>query len=139
VAMWYHQKRQVRFECTGCGGCCTGTHEHNYIEVTTEEQQVIIKYLGISTRWFQRRYRVNIAEEMDGLAILEKGHCVFLQKGKTCRIYPVRPQQCRTYPFWPEIMQSKSAWLREKQFCEGIGRGETVPKSRIIQNIKEAS
>jgi uncharacterized protein len=114
-------KQELRFECTGCGGCCTGRGEH-YIETTPEEQRRIQRHLGISWTWFRRRY-VTVYE--DGIESLrwENDRCTFLDDAKRCRIYSVRPAQCRDYPFWPEVITTSDGWRKEARRCEGIGRG----------------
>lgn len=136
--MWHQKKGLIRFECTGCGMCCTGTNDSNYIEVSPDEQEDIRHYLKLSRQWFRRRYLVKIAEEMEGLTITENNHCIFL-KNNACSIYPVRPQQCRTYPFWPEIVQSRASWNREKKLCEGIDRGKNLQQNSVRRLIQAAA
>lgn len=126
---FYHRK-QLHFACTGCGACCTGTAE-DYVAVDPSEQEKIRAYLGISRRWFRRRYLVHVDDYTDGLASSAGGNCVFLDDAMRCRVYPVRPRQCRTYPFWPEIVHSERTWRREAQRCEGIGCGTAISLKRI--------
>ncbi|MDH5648359.1 MAG: YkgJ family cysteine cluster protein [Gammaproteobacteria bacterium] len=137
--MWYTRKSVVRFECTGCGRCCTGSHNTHYIEVSSKEQRAIQEFLAVSSSWFRKRYLVPVAEDMTGIAILDTGSCTFLKKDNTCKIYPVRPKQCQTYPFWPEIMHSPVAWNREKLYCEGIGKGEPISTVKIKKLIRESN
>jgi hypothetical protein len=125
----------LRFECTGCGHCCTGNPREYWVEVNHTEQQRIAGHLGISLRWLRRRYLVR---EVDGDGIsMRGGRCVFLD-GKRCRIYPVRPQQCRSYPYWPELLRSKHAWQAEAKRCEGIGRGAVISLVKI-RNVLNAA
>lgn len=126
-------RQSYRFQCTGCGHCCTGTPETHYIEVRPDEKEAIRVHLGISHQWFHRRYMVNVAEGVEGVRIDPNGNCAFLDKNRRCRVYPVRPVQCQSYPFWPEILVSTKAWNKEKKHCEGINRGKPVPKRRIRQ------
>jgi len=68
-------------------------------------------------------------------SLLVSGHpvkrCVFLGTDNRCGIYAVRPAQCRHYPFWPGLVNSATAWQIAGQRCEGIGRGEVIPLTRI--------
>lgn len=122
--------KHLRFECTGCGNCCTGNPRDYWVEVSDREQRRIADYLGISLRWLRRRYLVR-EDEGDGLS-MRGNACVFLD-GKRCRIYPARPTQCRTYPYWPELLGSRAAWQAEAKRCEGIGRGKPLSENRVIK------
>jgi Fe-S-cluster containining protein len=124
----------LRFECTGCGGCCTGRGDH-YVAASLGEQRAIQRYLGISWRWFRRRYRM-IAE--DGIESLrwDTDRCVFLDGNRRCSIYPVRPAQCREYPFWPEVVASAASWKAEARRCEGIGRGPVIPLRELRERLR---
>jgi uncharacterized protein len=130
------KKPQRRFECTGCGGCCSGSGEH-YIEATRAEQQRIRRYLGISWRWFRRRYVTRYADGTEGL-YWNRDRCVFLDAGRRCRIYLVRPGQCRDYPFWPELA-TDAAWREEARRCEGIGRGAVIPLNEFKAQLRRAT
>ena len=126
----------LRFECTGCGNCCTGSPRDYWVEVSKAEQQRIARHLGITLRWLRQRY---VLREPDGDGLSMKGGaCVFLD-GARCRIYAARPTQCRTYPLWPELLQSRKAWQAEAKRCEGIGRGAVIPLATIRQALKRDS
>jgi Fe-S-cluster containining protein len=114
-----------RFECTGCGKCCTGNPDRYWVETTRTEQQRIAHHLGISLAWLRRRYVVRYDDGDEGLT-MEGGRCAFLRPDNRCSIYSVRPAQCRGYPFWPELLDAR-VWKREAKRCEGIGRGATIP------------
>jgi len=125
-----------RFECTGCGDCCTGSPKNFWVEANRAEQARIAAHLGISLKWFRRRYLVH---EDDGEGIsMQGGQCTFLD-GKRCRIYAVRPAQCRSYPLWPELLSSRRAWQAEAKRCEGIGRGAVIPIEKIRKLLKRNS
>jgi uncharacterized protein len=125
---------KLRFECTGCGGCCTGRGEH-YIAVSRAEQRRIQDYLGISWRWFRRRY---LTVDEDGKESLRWEHdrCTFLDDDRRCRVYHTRPAQCREYPFWPEVVASVDSWRREARRCEGIGRGAVIPLAEVRARLR---
>lgn len=124
----------LRFECTGCGGCCTGKGDH-YVGATRDEQRRIQRFLGISWRWFRRRYVVAYADGTEGLT-WSKGKCAFLGENRRCAIYPVRPTQCRTYPFWPDVVKSREAWKAEAKNCEGIDRGAVIPLEEVLRRLR---
>ena len=131
--------RKLRFECTGCGGCCTGRGNARieyYVAVTPAEQRRIRKYLGVSDAWFKRRYLMRF-EDGDESLRWAGDRCVFLDGDRRCRIYPARPVQCLTYPFWPELVGSKSAWRAEARHCEGIHRGAVVPLARVRRALRQ--
>ncbi len=126
-------KKDRRFECTGCGDCCTGNPKYYWVETTRLEQQRIAQYLDISLKWFRRRYAVREGDA-EGIS-MRGGRCAFLD-GNRCRIYSVRPTQCRTYPLWPALLSSDAAWKAEARRCEGIGRGAIIPLRRIKELLK---
>ena len=132
----YYEQNPLRFACTGCGKCCTGLGSY-YIEVTPKEQRRIQNFLGVSRRWFRRRYVERYDDSIDSLRTEAGGRCVFLDTNLRCRIYRVRPAQCRNYPFWPELTGRAAAWHTEAQRCEGIGRGAIIPLSRIVRILKD--
>jgi Fe-S-cluster containining protein len=125
----YYQHAKLRFECTGCGACCSGGVDH-YVEVSGAEREAIRAWLGLSPAWFRRRYLERVADDVLGIRLGKDGRCPFLTE-RRCRIYPVRPRQCRTYPWWPELVESKRAWEAEAKRCEGMNRGTVVPLARI--------
>lgn len=124
----FHRREPLRFECTGCGDCCCGEESHVYLE--PGEAEALCAHLGLTWEWFRRRY---LARDEDGERVLASNGncCVFLDADRHCRVYAARPLQCRTYPFWPELVATRRAWERERQRCEGIGRGAAVPLAHI--------
>ena len=133
----FHKTTPLRFECTGCGVCCTGDASR-YVEAGPQEQESIRHFLNISRAWFRRRYLTRVDETTEGLR-LAHGQCVFLDDNRRCRIYSVRPAQCRTYPWWPEVVASPASWRAESRRCEGINRGTAVPLSKIKAALKRKS
>lgn len=133
----YYEQQALKFECTGCGNCCTGRGDY-YVETSPAEQRRIQKFLGISWRWFQRRYLHRYDDGVESLAWDHgRQRCVFLDAEYRCRIYSVRPTQCRTYPFWPEVVDRQKTWKAEVKRCEGIGRGGVVPLEHIRKLLKQ--
>lgn len=136
---WYHEGLQ--FECTGCGGCCTGAP--GFIWVTEEEIETIADHLGLSTDQFSKKY-VRVAEGKYSLKETQPNNdCVFL-KDKKCSIYEVRPIQCRTFPFWTTLLKSKADWENAAKSCEGIilcpnSKVKKIPFEEIEKQRKKTS
>jgi Fe-S-cluster containining protein len=130
----YYKTARLRFECTGCGACCTGSADH-YVETSAAERAAIRGFLDLSPGWFRRRYLVRVDADTTGIRLEHNGRCPFLGVDNRCRIYAVRPRQCRTYPWWPELVEKKRDWTEEAQRCEGMNRGTVVPLSAIERSL----
>lgn len=115
---WF--KEGLRFKCTECGKCCTGTP--GYVWITEEEMIAMAGVLNISLELFKRKY---IRSKDNRYALIEKKaqngdyDCIFL-KDKKCQVYQARPRQCRTFPWWKENLASKESWQLAAEDCEGI-------------------
>ncbi len=114
---WF--KDGLRFKCTGCGQCCTGSP--GYVWVSPSEAEAIAEQLKISVEEFIQKYTRRVGNR---LSLLERRRnnnydCIFLD-GKRCTIYEARPEQCRTYPWWPENVNTPEDWKAEGVRCEGI-------------------
>ena len=138
---WY--KDGLRFECTQCGECCTGTS--GLVAFTRREGVAMAKVLGIGWEEFSQCYAQPTYEKgvWELLEVDYKGafDCILLDRceetGMTkCRAHQARPTQCRTWPFWPENLRDKESWWQAAQDCEGIGRGRLIPL-RVIQEELE--
>ena len=118
----------LRFECTGCGKCCTGAS--GTIFVNDREADAIAVRLGITVKEFLANHAYPVK---GGHSIREKenGDCVFLS-GKLCGIYEDRPTQCRTFPFWPEVLRNEGRWNETARDCEGMGQGKLYSKEEIM-------
>jgi Fe-S-cluster containining protein len=118
----------IRFQCQGCGTCCTGAPG----VVRVDEQEIVAIAVFIER---------SVAETIDtflfpwanGHSVREDddGRCLFYDDG--CRIYPVRPRQCRTFPFWFSIMRAESRWNAIRSQCPGIGTGRRYTKAEILK------
>ena len=111
---WY--KDGLRFKCTGCGGCCTGSP--GFVWLTEEDIPRLAKKLGLSKEAFIKRHTRQIGKR---LSLLEHPNydCEFLN-GKQCTVYDARPSQCRNFPWWPMNLQSEKQWKEAAKYCEGI-------------------
>lgn len=128
---WY--KDGLRFNCTGCGQCCTGAP--GYVWVSDDEIAAIAKHLKLSTDKFSRQYIRFVKGRYSLIEDFRTFDCIFL-KDKKCQIYQVRPKQCRTYPWWPDHLQSEEAWLEESKWCEGINcQAPVVPLTTIEEQL----
>lgn len=129
---WYREG--LRFKCTECGKCCTGTS--GFVWVEEEEMRAMADAMDISLELFKRKYtrrRDNRYALVERKAPNGDYDCIFLE-GKKCRIYQQRPQQCRTYPWWPENLHSPDSWHEAALECEGINdQAPLVPYEQIIQ------
>ena len=128
----------LHFECSGCGGCCSGPGE-GYIWVVRKEIELIAEHLKLSTGELRRRYLRRVGLRTSIIEHSVTKDCIFLQKtrgGKQCAIYPVRPSQCRTWPFWPENLSNPNAWNTAALRCLGMNRGRRY-RDDDIQRIKD--
>lgn len=133
---WY--KEGLRFKCTECGKCCTGSA--GFVWVSEEEMIAMAASLQISLDLFKRKY---VRRRDNRYALVEKKTqnkdefaCIFLN-GKKCDVYQNRPKQCRTYPWWQENLNTEKSWQLAAEACEGINENAPlVPYSDIIQLVK---
>lgn len=129
---WYHEG--LHFECTGCGGCCTGFP--GFVWVTEDEIIKMAAKKGLSEKEFTRKYLRDAGGRLSLREMPKTYDCVFLEDKKRCSIYDVRPKQCRTFPFWKEALSSPEAWEETARGCEGIRPdAPLVPLKKIEENL----
>lgn len=116
---WYEEG--LRFQCTECGQCCTGSP--GYTWVSEEEIITMAAKLNLELEEFGRRYLRQIGQKFALLERPDTYDCVFLE-GQRCKVYDVRPTQCRTFPYWPSVLESRDAWRTTGTYCEGIDHPE---------------
>lgn len=134
---WYHQG--LRFKCTGCGKCCTGTP--GFVWVSENEMEDMAASLNMSLDLFKRKYT---RQRANRYALIEKkikgteDHaCVFL-KDRKCMVYQARPTQCKTFPWWPENLNSQASWQLAAAECEGINdQAPVVSFTKINEALKQ--
>ncbi len=116
---WYHEG--LRFECAGCGDCCTGAP--GFVWVGDTEMQTLAAASGLSVADFKATY----VREADGRrSLIERsgGDCVFFDPAtRKCAVYHARPLQCRTWPFWESNLRTPSIWRAISRVCPGCDRG----------------
>lgn len=131
---WY--KKGLRFQCTGCGKCCTGSP--GYVWVSEKEIEEMASFLQITVPEFMKRYIRRVGSRYSLTEKKPNYDCVFL-KDKQCSVYGARPMQCRTYPWWPQNLNSEESWREAAKTCEGISEEaevvscETIEEQKLIQ------
>ena len=131
---WY--KEGLKFKCTECGKCCTGSP--GGVFVTMEEISAMADFLGCTREVFIASFT---RRENGRLCLIDRPKnydCVFL-KDKKCQVYAARPKQCRTFPWWKENLESWAAWKNEKQRCEGFDHpeGQHFSKEEIDAKLSQ--
>jgi Fe-S-cluster containining protein len=124
---WYQEG--LRFKCTGCGDCCTGSP--GYVWIDEKEIAEMAEFLNISEEEFVKKYTRRIRGSLSLKEHPVNFDCVFL-KEKKCLLYKARPNQCKAFPWWPENIQSKEDWDEAAERCEGINH----PDAPVI-SLKE--
>jgi len=132
---WY--KDGLRFSCTQCGKCCSGTP--GYVWVSEEEIEAMASLLKISVAAFKRQY---LRQRNGRYALVEMKSrsydCVFL-RDKRCLVYEARPKQCRAFPWWKSNLNSPESWEKAAQICEGINEKAKIFSCERIKSIVEES
>ena len=118
---WY--KEGLRFGCTGCGGCCTGSP--GYVWLDAQEIEALAKRLNLSMEAFVQKYTRKVGNRLSLKEHHKTYDCVFLE-GKQCTVYEDRPTQCRTFPWWKESLETPAHWAETARRCEGINH-ENAP------------
>ena len=124
---WYSDG--LRFECTGCGNCCTGAP--GVVWVSDEELHQIAEFLDEPVGGVKIEHTKLFAGRRT-LKEFANGDCTFFDPEKRgCTIYPVRPIQCRTWPFWESNLESETEWNEVKKECPGAGQGNFFSLEQI--------
>lgn len=127
ILPWY--KDGLRFQCTGCGDCCTGAP--GFVWVNKEEIEALAAKVGLEPDEFESNYVREIGVRKS-LNEFENGDCVFLDGAtRKCRVYEARPRQCRTWPFWDSNVGTPEAWAETCQVCPGSGTGKLYQLEQI--------
>jgi len=127
---WF--EKGLRFQCTGCGKCCTGPS--GYVFLSARDLEQLADHFSLSLDQFSKQY----TRLVDGkYALLDQPRsdaCIFL-KEKRCTVYDARPTQCRTFPWWLQNLQTAEDWQEAALHCEGINASDApvVPKLTIQQ------
>lgn len=124
---WYHDG--LRFQCTGCGSCCTG--DPGYVWVNQTEIDALAEAVGMTPEAFEKEYVYPVGRRRS-LRELPNGDCAFFDNAaRRCRVYDVRPRQCRTWPFWSSNVRTPQTWQKTVEACPGAGQGPIVSLEKI--------
>lgn len=124
---WYAEG--LRFECTGCGDCCTG--DPGYVWVTEAEIDKLATAVDMDSDTFADTYVRKIGARFS-LREFPNGDCVFFDSEKrSCTVYEARPTQCKTWPFWDSNLETPEDWHRTCEECPGSGTGPLVQLESI--------
>jgi Fe-S-cluster containining protein len=127
---WYQDG--LRFQCTGCGDCCTGAP--GYVWVNAEEIAALAAEIGVEVAEFEKRYVRQIGVRRSLKERRRTYDCVFLDADtRKCRVYAARPRQCRTWPFWDSNIRTPEAWTKTCEVCPGSGTGKLYQLEAIQQ------
>ena len=128
---WYHHG--LRFECTGCGNCCTG--EPGYVWVNDAEIAELAQAVHMDKTPFEAKYVRRVGAHAS-LIELANGDCIFFDAlTRRCTLYQARPRQCRTWPFWESTVSAPEDWEETVSACPGCGQGSLVPAEEILRRV----
>ena len=129
---WY--KEGLRFGCTQCGACCTGSP--GYVWLSEEDIHNLCQALQIEQSEFLKKYTRLIYSRLSLKEDSKTYDSVFLKENR-CQVYSARPKQCRSFPWWPEHLSSAEEWKNAKERCEGIDHpeGKFFSSSEINQHL----
>jgi len=118
----------LRFGCTQCGDCCTGTP--GYVWVGPEDEEAIAARLGLSKRRFRKQY-TRLVHGRLSLVEQPAGDCIFLNADRGCSIEEVKPRQCVAFPFWARATASRNNWNVQALDCPGMNHGPRFRSDEI--------
>ncbi|MBW1784216.1 MAG: YkgJ family cysteine cluster protein [Deltaproteobacteria bacterium] len=125
------------FDCKMCGDCCYG---EGGIFLEEKEKKRIAQFLNLRTEDFLTRF----CEERNGRIYVKTGEdrfCIFYEKGKGCRVHPVKPARCDLWPYYPANVSDRDTWEMAKWACRGINREcsfeEFVRQSETVMQGKD--
>ena len=129
----------LNFECTGCGGCCSGPDE-GYIWIKKAEIKMLADKLDMNVKQVHEKYLRKIVVRYSIIEDFKTKDCIFLNEcgnGKGCAVYEVRPNQCRTWPFWSSNLHNPDSWNTAGITCPGMNRGRHYSFEEIEELRKQ--
>lgn len=133
VRPWYASG--LRFGCTRCGNCCTGSA--GTVRVSDTEILRLAERVELTDAQFRTAYTRKLRRGDISLRERSDGSCIFYDESGGCSVHSDRPQQCRTWPFWSSVVHSPERWSEEARDCPGMNRGrqyEAVEIAAIAGN-----
>jgi len=121
------------FECKRCGFCCQG---ESTVSLSSQEQENIARYLGLSLQEFLTRYTIKKDKRVEMKTI--NGHCIFYDEEKSlCKIHSVKPSACRQWPLHPSILRDPESFEIIRRTCPGFSPQATWKD--IVAFLKKSS
>lgn len=128
---WY--KDGLKFKCSGCGDCCTGSP--GYVWVNRDDIAQMAAKTGLPVDEFEEQFVRHVGVRKS-LVEYSNGDCVFFDnKSRKCGVYEARPRQCRTWPFWDSNVRTPEAWADTCQVCPGSGEGPLYQLDEIQAQV----
>lgn len=123
----FHERAELRFECQGCGQCCTTWYGNVFLH--DEDIPRISKELGMDQDAFKKRYVARDSRGRTVINLLPNGYCPFYRDG--CAIHEFKPLTCTSWPFWDYVSNSEHSWNQAEQQCPGVGKGRVYSVEQI--------
>lgn len=112
---WFQEG--LRFQCTGCGKCCTGSP--GYVFLSKLDILRLAEHFSISESEFTKKYTRFVDNQYALLDRSGSEDCIFLENNR-CKVYEARPTQCLTFPWWIHHLRGPEDWKEAAVRCEGI-------------------
>jgi Fe-S-cluster containining protein len=119
IKPWF--KEGLKFKCTGCGKCCTGSPGYVFLSRTDLER--LSSHFSLSETDFIKKYTRKVGTRLSLIDRPKTADCIFLVDNR-CSVYEARPIQCRTFPWWAYQIKTEETWEEASQYCEGINHPE---------------
>ena len=132
---WYEDG--LRFECTGCGNCCTGSP--GYVWVNQAEINALAQQLEMTPAAFEKKYvrKIGIRRSLKELPRQNYDRIFLDPETRRCQVYEHRPRQCRTWPFWDSNVRTPETWAQTCEVCPGSGKGQLYQLESIEAQVAE--
>jgi Fe-S-cluster containining protein len=118
----------LRFQCTGCGKCCTGSP--GYVYLSDQDMETLSLHFQLSKEEFTKKYTRFVEDQYSLLDKAGSYDCIFLEDNK-CKVYAARPVQCKTFPWWISSLETPAHWEEAAKRCEGINH----PDAPVIPSL----
>lgn len=131
--LWYRDG--LKFECTQCGGCCSGAP--GFVWVDEQEIEALAAAVGMEREAFGDKFLRRVGARWS-LIEYPDGDCIFLDpQTRGCSVYAARPIQCRTWPFWGSNLKTPADWQETCRDCPGAGSGRLYTVKQIESARKQ--
>ena len=79
------------------------------------------KHLSLTLKEFRARFTKKLTH--GEVLNFVKGHCVFFEEKKGCKVHAAKPRQCATWPFWPDNIKDGHFTPAVLKICKGCTQG----------------